>query len=103
MSTPEDQAPTGNPVLELLPTTIRLLAIISGDPSLGARGAAIAAALNLTAHAVERGRAAEQAFRELTEQVRSLAGKDNREDLQTWADIKALVDAAEQLFQRGRD
>lgn len=91
-----------NPIIAMLPTTIRLLAIIAGDPSLGARGVALGAALNLTAQAIERGRAAEQAFRELTAQVQALAAKDNREDLQVWADIKALVDSAEQVFQTGR-
>ena len=104
MSTPEEQLDTGpNPVVALLPTFTRLLAIVAGDPALGARGIAIAAALNFTAQAIERGSVAQQAFVELTERVRMLADLDGAGDTQIWLDVKALVDAAEMVFQSGRN
>lgn len=90
--------PSVNPILALLPGFLRAASIISGDPALGYRGAAITSYLRFAATAVERGAEAKAAFEELTQEVQRMADAGIEPTKPEWYDLKARADAAEMIF-----
>ena len=89
-------------ILTLLPAFLRSLGVLARQVEDGAKGAAIGSAADFAATAIERGSEAYNELKELTDYISSLAAGEEP-SLETWHDFKARNDAAQMIFNGGKD
>lgn len=82
----------------LIALLLRSLSIISRDPALGYRGAAVTSALDLAAVALEKGVEGAASLKALTEQVKQMVLEGREPTKDEWYSLKSKSDAAHAIL-----
>lgn len=86
-------------MLELISMFLRSLSTIAGDPSLGPKGAAIRAVLDLAAAAIERGVEGSGELKLLVQKIDSMVADGREPSPEEWDELKRRSDAAHDIIQ----
>lgn len=89
-------------MLELIITFLRSLSMIAGDPSLGAKGAAIRSLLDLAAVSLERGSEGATQLKALVAQIETMVAEGREPTAEEWNELKNRSDAAHDTIQNWR-